>query len=316
MLDVITIGDAMITFNPVSKGPLRFVPAFERKVGGAEINVAVGCSRLGLKAGWISCLGNDEFGRHILHFARGENIDTQYVKLIDEYPTSLNFKEIREGGACRTFYYRHQSPIKAMSEEILEESYFKEAKLLHLSGVFMGIDENSRKIVRRAIALAKKNGLIISFDPNIRLKLWTAEEASKAIKEILSDVDILLTGEEEAEILFGTSVPEEIISYCESFGISNIAIKQGDKGAIGFKDGEWIRIEPVIPSAVVDTVGAGDGFNCGYIYGILQGWTQERTMELANRIGSMAVSVSGDNEGLPLIEEVMAEMDQIKRIER
>lgn len=316
MLDVLTIGDAMITFNPVSKGPLRFVSTFERRVGGAELNVAVGCSRLGLKTGWISCLGNDEFGRHILQFARGENIDTKHVQLINGYPTSLNFKEIREGGKCRTFYYRQQSPSITMDDEYLEETYIKKAKLLHISGVFMSIHENNRVFIQKAIRLAKKHGLLISFDPNIRLKLWSIEEARKAIKSILKDVDILLTGDEEAEILFETVVPEEIIKACKTYDISTVAIKQGDKGAIGYRDREWIKAEAIPPDMVVDTIGAGDGFNCGFIYGILHGWSLERTMTLANQIGSMVVSVSGDNEGLPFIEDVKAKIEKVKIIER
>jgi len=94
MVEVITIGDAMITFDPTSNGPLRFVHSFERKVGGAELNFAIGCARLGMKTGWISRLGNDEFGKYILNFVRGEGIDTEHVGLVDGYPTSLNFKEV------------------------------------------------------------------------------------------------------------------------------------------------------------------------------------------------------------------------------
>ncbi len=125
MNDVITIGDAMITFNPSSKGPMRYVHSFERKVGGAELNFAIGCSRLGLKTGWISRLGNDEFGRFILNFTRGEGVDVSEVRLVDGYPTSLNFKEIMEDGSGRTFYYRSNSPTITLTEASLNESFLK-----------------------------------------------------------------------------------------------------------------------------------------------------------------------------------------------
>ncbi|MFK4998866.1 PfkB family carbohydrate kinase [Bacillus sp. N9] len=109
MNDVITIGDALITFNPSTKGPMKYVHTFERKVGGAELNFAIGCARLGLKTGWVSRLGNDEFGQHILNFVRGEGIDTNEVKLVNGYPTSLYFKEVLEDGSGRSFYYRSNS---------------------------------------------------------------------------------------------------------------------------------------------------------------------------------------------------------------
>jgi 2-dehydro-3-deoxygluconokinase len=317
MNDVLTIGDAMITFNPSSKGPLRFVHSFERKVGGAELNVAIGCARLGLKTGWISRLGNDEFGRYILHFIRGEGIDVSEVKLVDGYPTSLNFKEILEDGSGRTFYYRANSPTTTLTAEALNEEYIQKAKLLHITGVFLAIDkEKNAEVLKRAVSIAKKSGMLISLDPNIRLKLWSKEEAKEALTSFLPYVDILLTGEEEAELLFGVRNPKEIIERCKSYGISYIAIKKGEKGSVGYYDGQYIEAPPVKPRKVVDTVGAGDGFDAGFIYGALKGWKLERILQFANTIGSMVVSVSGDNEGLPYLEDVLVQLGEKAFIER
>ncbi|WP_308314711.1 sugar kinase [Bacillus sp. V3-13] len=215
MADIITIGDAMITFNPASKGPMRFVNTFERKVGGAELNFAIGCARLGLDTGWIGCLGNDEFGRYIRHFVRGEGIDTSQVNLIDGYPTSLNFKEIMEDGNGRTFYYRHQSPTSTMTPDSLADSYFQGAKLLHITGVFPAIGGKNFDIIKKAVELAKKYGLLISFDPNIRLKLWSKEEAKEKLSQLLPYADILLTGEDEAELLLGVQGTTKILKALE-----------------------------------------------------------------------------------------------------
>ncbi|MGJ9382676.1 sugar kinase [Salipaludibacillus sp. CF4.18] len=317
MKDVITIGDAMITFNPSMKGPMKYVQSFDRKVGGAELNFAIGCARLGLNTGWISRLGNDEFGKYILNFVRGEGIDVSEVGLEVGYPTSLNFKEIMEDGSGRTFYYRNQSPTTTLTEDALEETYFKDSKVLHITGVFPAIDSDKNiGVIKRAIAIAKKQGLLISFDPNIRLKLWSKADAKKAIAEFLPDVDILLTGVDEAEILLGVSEPKEIIEKSKALGIQYIAIKQGDKGSIGYFDGECIEAPSVKPKKVVDTVGAGDGFDAGFIYGVLHQWSLRKTLEFANTIGSMVVSVSGDNEGLPYLEDVLVQLGEKDSIER
>jgi 2-dehydro-3-deoxygluconokinase len=316
-MDVITIGDAMVSLNPHSKGPLRFVSTFERKVGGAELNVAIGCSRLGLKTKWISRLGNDEFGRYIFNFVRGEGIDMEEVKLVEGYPTSVHFKEILEDGSGRTFYYRSNSPTSALTVEELNNDQFVGAKLLHITGVFPAVDKNKNvDVIKKAIALAKEHNMLISLDPNIRLKLWSKAEAKTALTEFLPYVDVLLTGLDEAEILFGTDDPEKVIEESKKLGISYVAIKQGEKGSIGYHNGQYVNSPPIPPKKVVDTVGAGDGFDSGFIYGILQQWPLEKTLQFANTIGSMVVSVSGDNEGLPYLDDILIQMGERELIER
>lgn len=316
MLDVVTIGDAMIALNPTMKGPMRFVHNFEKKVGGAELNFAIGCARLGLKAGWISRLGNDEFGKYILHFVRGEGIDTSHVKMVDNYPTSVYFKEILEDGTGRNFYYRNQSPILTLNLQSIDEEYIKSAKVLHISGVFSAIHEDNPKIIHHAIQIAKENNVLVSLDPNIRLKLWDKERAKEVLLSFLPKVDIFLTGVEEAEILFGTSDAIKIIEICKSFGITSIAVKKGEDGSIAYHNGAIVEADAIKASKVVDTVGAGDGFDAGFIYGVLQKWPLDRIVKISNTIGSMVVSVSGDNEGLPELEDVLIRLGEKQKIER
>lgn len=316
MNDIITIGEAMIAFSPQSNGPMRFVNGFEKKIGGAELNLAIGCARLGLKTGYISRLGNDEFGKYIYNFARGEGIDMSHTEFVDGYPTSLNFKEIMADGNVRTFYYRDKSPTLTLTPEDLDEAYFKDAKILHLTGIYPAIGDIHIEVMEKAIELAKKHNLLVSFDPNIRLKMWTKEEARKVLSSILPKVDILLAGAEEMDIIIGEKDPNVIIEKAKSMGISFIAVKQGSEGSVGYYNGETIDAKPVKANKVVDTVGAGDGFNAGVLYGILNDWPLGKTLHFGNTIGSMVVSVVGDNEGLPYYEEVQEKLGEIERIER
>ncbi|WP_406687816.1 sugar kinase [Rossellomorea vietnamensis] len=317
MNDVVTIGDAMITLDPSSTGPMRFVSSFERKIGGAELNFAIGCARLGLKTGWVSRLGNDEFGRHIFNTVRGEGVDVSEVELVDGYPTSLNFKEIMGDGSSRTFYYRDRSPTTVLTKETLNEDFLKNTKILHITGVFPAVDKTKNiELIRHAIIEAKKHGVMVSCDPNIRLKLWSEDEARDVLRSFLPYVDILLTGIEEAELLFGTSDTNEIIEHCKQFGITHLAIKKGEEGSVGYVDGEYEEAPAVKAKKVVDTVGAGDGFDAGFIYGILQNWPLKKALHFANIIGSMVVSVTGDNEGLPYLEDVLVQLGEKERVER
>ncbi|WP_096437288.1 sugar kinase [Alteribacter populi] len=314
--NIVTIGDAMITFNPQAKGPMRYNHTFERKVGGAELNFAIGCSRLGLKSGWISKLGKDEFGRYIYNFVRGEGIDVSQVELVEGYPTSLNFKEILEDGSGSTFYYRNQSPTSLLTEGCIDEDYIKNADILHITGVFAAIDKKNPGILKHAVQIAKENGVKVSMDPNLRLKLWSLEEAKEALFDLLPNVDILLAGEEEAEHLLGTKPVEEYIEFFKGFGIEDIVIKRGEQGSVGWRKHELVHAPPAKPKKVVDTVGAGDGFNAGYIYSYLHGKELEESLRVANTIGAMVVSVSGDNEGLPYLEDVEVVLNNKKKVER
>ena len=94
-LQLTTLGEALVVMDPLSKGPLRHVSRFEKHLGGAELNVAVGLSRLGHRVGWVGRLGDDEFGKEILAFMRGEGVDVSRASLDREAPTGLYFKEWR-----------------------------------------------------------------------------------------------------------------------------------------------------------------------------------------------------------------------------
>lgn len=315
-MDVITIGDAMIAMCPEKKGPILFSNTFERKVGGAELNVAIGCARLGLKSGWISNLGNDDFGKYILRTVRSESIDTSEVKLIDGYQTSVYFREILSDGSSRSFYYREKSPTSTMKAEELNEEYFKNAKVLHITGVFPSILKNNQKIILEAIKLAKKYNLLVSFDPNIRLKMWTKDEAKDFITSILPDVDILLIGDEEVELLLDEFNIEKAIKTFHDYGISKVIIKRGAKGAVGSDGSNTYYVDGIKPKALVDTVGAGDGFAAGFLSATLKGQSFEDTIRFANAVGSLVVGVEGDNEGLPYYDDVLVHLGQAKKIER
>lgn len=315
-MDVITIGDAMVAMCPKEKGPILFCNTFERKIGGAELNVAIGCARLGLKSGWISRLGQDDFGKYILKTVRGEGIDTSQIELVEGYQTSVYFREVMANGDSRSFYYREKSPTSTMTAESLDENYFRNSKVLHITGVFPSINDNNKEILLKAVELAKKNNLLISFDPNIRLKMWTKSQAREFINKFLSEVDILLVGDEEISILIDEEDTNEAIKKFHDMGIDKVVVKRGAKGAIGSDGSNIYDVAAIKPKALIDTVGAGDGFAAGFLSAYLKGDSFEESIEFANAVGSLVVGIEGDNEGLPYYEDVLAHLGKIKTIER
>lgn len=314
-LNVLTLGDALITMNPVTKGPLRHVTHFERKVGGAELNFAIGVARLGLSSSWVSRLGADEFGKVIYNFARGEGVDVSDVQFVDGLSTSVNFKEIKEDGSGKTFYYRSNSPILTLEPESITDEMFQGVDVVHLTGVFLSINKKNRYIAKKMIEKARKHNITISFDPNIRLKLWTIQEAREIFKEIFPNVDILLTGLDEIKLIIGEDSQKALAEFAESYQIKDLVIKDGGNGSMLYRNGSWTK-EKAFDVSVIDTVGAGDGFDAGYIYGYLHNYEPAKLLTFANGVGALVTTVSGDNEGLPYLDEVNAFISNEDIIER
>ena len=312
---IATIGDAMVTFNPGQTGPLRFVQSFHRAVGGAELNFAVGISRLGLEAKWISRLGNDEFGKVIYTFARGEGIDVSAVEFVDDLPTSIYFKEIQENGAGKSFYYRAPSPLLALREVDIDASLLTGIDALHISGVYLAVCPHNINVALKLVILAKQQGIPVSFDPNLRLKLWSIEAAREAYAKLYPYVDILLTGKDEFEQLFGPATPLYMAQIAERYDISQFVVKDGGNGAAVYAAGKWYERE-AFQVQVADTVGAGDAFDAGYIYSYLKRLSIEECLRFANGAGALATTVKGDNEGLPDLQALRQFIGDEKVIER
>src|SRR5699024_359665 len=292
-----------------------YVKFFERNVGCAELNFAIGCNRLGLQTKFISRVGKDDFGRVIYNYLRGEGIDTSEVKFVEGHPTSLNFKEIKQNGEGVTYYYRANAPISTLEVSAIKESFLEGIDIVHLTGVFLSLHRNNIKVVKRIIQLAKQKGIIISFDPNIRLKLWSKEKARETFVQILPDVDILLAGSEEAEEMFGSSTEEVLVEVAKKYKISFLVIKDGENGSKMYRDKQWFY-EDAYEVEAIDTVGAGDGFNSGFIYAYLHNFESNKLLSFANCVGAMVTTVVGDNEGLPYLDEALTKFNNEKIVSR
>ena len=308
-MDVITIGETMVLFIPISLVSLRYAGQFEKSIGGAESNVAIGLSRLGHQCGWISRLGNDEFGLYARNYIRGEGVDTSRVIFDDNHSTAIFFKERQAMQEPKVFYYRKNSAASFMSPADLDEEYIAQAKYLHLTGITPALSESCKQTIYRAIELAKKNNVTVVFDPNIRLKLWSRKEASKVLTDVAASCDIILPGLEEGGILTGESTPECIASRILELGSKLVVIKLGARGAYWANE-HGSGLVPGFPvEHIVDPIGAGDAFAAGLLSGFLRGWAIPDAVKLANRVGAFALTVAGDVEGLPFWSQVNPERE-------
>jgi 2-dehydro-3-deoxygluconokinase len=303
-LDVVTFGETMVLMAAVEAGPLRFANTFTRHAAGTESNVAIGLARLGQRVGWFSRLGDDELGQYVLGVVRAEGVDTSRVIVDPEAPTGVVFKEKRELGPRKILYYRRGSAASRLSAADLDGEYIADARYLHLTGVTLAISQSARESVFAAARLARERGVLVSFDPNLRLRLWSKEEARQTMRELVPLCDLVLPGLDEAELLTGESDPDRAADVLRELGAKSVALKLGPEGSLGVTESERVRAPGLKLERIVDPVGAGDGFAAGFLAGQLKGLSLAESLKVGNTVGAFATTVIGDWEGLPTWREV------------
>ena len=315
-MDVITFGESMVLFGPDSTGPLRYVQNFNKSISGAESNVAIALSKLGHQVGWFSKIGDDEFGKYIKATIRGEGVDVSRVIVEPDKNTGILFKERFMQANPSVYYYRKNSAASTLRPEELDEEYIKSAKILHITGITPALSLSCRKSVFKAIEIAKANNVLVSFDPNIRLKLWTKEEAIPVLLKIAKLSDIIFPGIDEGEMLLGLTKPEEIADTFMQMGCSVVVVKLGTKGCYIADSVNELYVNAYKVENPEDTVGAGDGFSAGFLSGMLNKLDFKECGEYGNGVGAMAVLVKGDMEGYPNLEQLMEFIGKKKAVER
>lgn len=289
----------MVLFTPETKGQMRYARSFSSKIAGAETNTLIGLSKLGHETGWISRVGKDEFGAFVLSAVRGEGVDTSQVLVDETAPTGIFFKELLYEDSVRIQYYRKGSASSQMSPEQLSEEYIANAQYLYLTGITPALSDSCKASVFHAIELAKRHGRKVVFDPNIRRKLWSDDEARETLLAMAEKADIVLPGVAEGEFLFGTKNDAEIAEQFHRLGVETVVMKLGEKGAYLSTALENKYIPGFKAVKVVDPVGAGDGFAAGFLSGLIEGLSLEDSVKRACAVGAMVVMVNGDIEGLP-----------------
>lgn len=313
-LEVVTFGESMgCLIAPGNKG-IEFSPQLECTFGGAESNVAIGLARLGHQVGWFSRLGQDPMGNRIVKTLRGEGVDVSRVQRTSEAATGLMLREV-VAGQSSVYYYRRHSAASLMSPDMIDEAYIASSKILHVTGITAALSESARETVREAVRLARKHGVKVSFDPNLRLKLWSVEEARDVLLPIAAEADYFLPGLDELKLLYATDDLDEIFNRLHELnGIS--VVKGGDNATYLVEQGNITPVPYFRAEHIVDTVGAGDGFCAGFLASVVRGLSHEEAVRIGNLIGSMIIQIEGDWQGAPTWEQVQAKLNRTTHIER
>ena len=307
--EVIGLGEVLIDF--IASEPVHYTEAstFIKCFGGAPMNTIVGVARLGVNAGAIAVVGEDPFGEYIISEFKKNNVDTSHVIMRRGKRTTLAFVINEPVTGERTFFFYRkpwagETADSTLTPKDIDHKYISKSKILHVSGFTLS-QNPSRKAALEAIKSAKKQGVKISFDPTLRSDVWNSElTIRKMYNSVLRIADIATFSMEEAEFIFKTSKPKEAAERVLEYGVGIVGVKLGSKGAlIRSKDGIEV-FAPAYKVNVIDTTGAGDGWNAGLLVGLIKGLGLEDCVKIANAVGAFVVTKRGAITALPFKEEL------------
>lgn len=308
---VISLGEALIDFIPMDASN----SLYQKCPGGAPANVAVGLARLNVESLFLGKVGNDVLGRFLIETLGNYGVDTTAVSTTDEVRTGAVFVTLAANGERSFDFYINPSADQFLQEEEIKESYFKNKKILHIGSISL-INEPVRSATHKAVALAKQHGMLISYDPNLRLGLWSdAEIAKSMILSMLPEVDVLKVSEEELKFLTGEADIKAGVNVLQStWKIPFIIVTCGANGSILVTEREYVAV-PALKVNAIDTTGAGDAYVSGILYRLNQlsdcravDFSYEQLLEVgkfASVAGGLAAATKGAMTGLPTLEQII-----------
>jgi len=312
-VSIVCLGDINIDIllqldYPLLENRDRIIKRLKISPGGSAANTAVALSRLGLTVKFVGTVGKDVFGNYLRRDLEEENVCCKFLGETEKAHTGLIIVLVKEDGRRVMFSYRGAN-IYLTPERITPE-IFSNAILLHVSGYCL-LSNPQRASTIKCMEIARERGCICSFD-------YCNEVAEKGLSytsHILRMTKIVFLNEEEANMLAGSNRLRKLVEKMISLGPEIIVLKRGDKGCTVFTSQGYEKTFPTINVKVVDTTGAGDAFNAGFIYGYIRGWEIERAAKLANYLGSKTVTKIGARAALPSKEECRRLLKKMQSME-
>lgn len=308
MFDFISIGEILIDFAPTGEEN-----TFKANPGGAPANVACVLSKLGCSTAFIGKIGNDAFGRQCKHSLENVNVNTDYMIVSEDAPTTLAFVCLDENGNREFSFYRDNTADVSLSISDINTVSSVQSKYFHFGSVSL-TKEPSKTAVLKAVENAKKSGAIISYDPNLRVNLWESEEEAKeTILGTLHFAEIIKISEEEADFLFGeTDCGKACDIIYKKYNTNMIIITRATKGCYAQINGKSYT-SYAYDIKTIDTTGAGDSFLAGVLYNLIkldkkiEALTDQEITDLldfANATGSLVTTKKGAIPAIPTLNEI------------
>lgn len=316
-LDFIGLGRLCIDLNANEiNRPMEETRTFTKYVGGSPANITIAIARLGLKTGFIGRVSDDQHGRFILNYLRDRGIDIANVATdLSGSVTGLAFTEIKSPAECSILMYRDNAADLKLEPADVKEDYIKRAKAILISGTALA-QSPSREAVFAALDYAHKHQVVVFFDIDYRPWTWRSKADTRIYCRLVAEKsDVILGGREEFDVLEdrkeGTKGDDrETAEMWFGHRAKIVLVKHGGDGSICItKNGNRYK-GMTFPANVVKTFGAGDSFAGAFIYGLMQGWSVEKSQQFGAASASIVVSSHSCSDAMPSLEEIQSVIDK------
>ncbi len=300
-LDIVSLGEPMVEFNQTGESDGRL---YLQGFGGDSSNFAIAAARQGARVAYASALGDDPYGAMLRALWDREGVNHDAVPTDPQGYTAIYFVT-HDAQGHHFHFFRSGSAASRMTPAQLPRDLITRTAVLHLSGISLAISATALDTCMAAIDAARRAGVAVSFDTNLRLRLWTVDRARAAMTAVLQQTDIALPSMDDMTALTGQHEPEAIVDHCLALGAKVVALKLGDKGALVADAHERHRIPPH-PCTPVDATGAGDAFGGAFVARRVAG----DSLLAAGRYAAVAAALStqgyGAVEPIPRAADVRA----------
>ena len=292
-VDIVCLGESMVTFLPTARGRLADVPSFVRGIGGAESNVACSLAASGHSAKWVGRVGTDGFGEYLLAAMASYGVDTSAVQRDPLRPTGVYFRTAgdRSTDAHEVLYYRAGSAASAMSPSTVRYEDVWAGRILHLSGITAALSADCLALMRDLTA-RRAGRPLVSFDVNHRPGLWDAHAGASVLLDLARGADIVFVGEDEAEAAWGVRGADAIRAALPESEM--VVVKRGGEGAVASSNAGRAEQSPAPRVDVVAHVGAGDAFAAGFLSATLRGLPVHDRLRHGHLMAAATLTVAGD----------------------
>lgn len=302
--DLIALGEPMIEFNQTRPG----VPEYHQGFGGDTSNAAIAAARQGARVAYLTRIGDDDFGRLLLDLWSREKVATEYIVHDPDAHTGIYF--VTHGADGHRFsYMRAGSAASRMTPENLPLAPVTQARWLHVSAISQAISASACDTVAAAIQLARSHGVRISYDANLRLRLWPLERAKAVIEHTIGQTDLFLPSLEEAQTLSGAMGIGRIFEWCFANSARTVVLKCGADGAWVAERGNAPQHVPAMRVSPVDATGAGDCFDGSLVARLAAGDSLIDAVKYANVAAALSTQGWGAIEPVPNAAQVRAARD-------
>lgn len=307
--DVVCLGESMVTFRPARPGRLADVPSFDRGIGGAESNVACALAGAGVRARWISRVGTDGFGDHLVDTIAARGVDVGHVERDPRRPTGIYFRTAGEratgaedpsdGGPAlaEVVYYRAGSAASALAPDLLDEQALWDTRIVHVTGITAALSDGCLDVLK-LITERRPGRPLVSFDLNYRVGLWRdrADAGPRVLLDLARGCDLVFVGEDEAEAAWDVHGPAAVREALPEPGV--LVVKQGADGATVYErqpDGtDTVTFAPALKVEVAAPVGAGDAFAAGFLAATLRDLPVFERIRHGHLMAAASLTVPGD----------------------